>query len=62
MQSVATKRGGGSDFTDEELDGGVVSQRQLGSEDDAELLDDNVMERILSRPSIPRKKLELFEG
>lgn len=61
MQSVATKRGGGSDFTDEELDVGVVSQRQLDS-DDPELLDDNVMERILSRPSIPRKKLELFEG
>lgn len=61
MQSVATKRAGGNDFIDEELDGGVVSQRQLDS-DDPELLDDNVMERILSRPSIPRKKLELFEG
>lgn len=61
MQSVATKRAGGNDFIDEELDGGVVSQRQLDS-DDPELLDDNVMERILSRPFIPRKKLELFEG
>lgn len=61
MQSVATKRGGGSDFSDEDLDRGAVSPRQLSS-NDAELLDDNAMERILSRPSLPRKKLELFEA
>lgn len=59
MHSTVTNRGGENDASEDRLDRDVRFQMKMTRDD---LLDDNDVERILSRPSLSRRKLEIYEG
>lgn len=60
MHSTVTNRGGDNDVGEDRLDRRDVRFQMKMARDD--LLDDNDVERILSRPSLSRRKLEIYEA